>query len=801
MRNLALFHYSAAKLARGRGSRQPLAPLIASWFSSEVVISRAYLTWGLTVLLSQNASAQAEPAQPAAELSPSAADEDASIHEDEGIPPSTSYPEPLLITRPDVEWPSERSTLAEVVVELVIDDQGKVTAASVVVGPEPFATATVHAAPGWQFSPALRDGKAVAAKIHFIVTFTPPPALPAGPDVEDPLEPKPQQPAAPAADFRGEVLEEVVIMGDVPAPGATVITRDEAKNLAGTLGDPLRALESMPGVIPTVSGLPLFFVRGAPPGNIGYFIDGIRVPLLYHAFLGPSVLHPATIKEVSLSAGPMPAEYGRYAGAALEAKLNPVEDRRAEGAVRIYDIGAFGQTRFAKERGYVQLSGRYSYTGLLFTLVSPNSRADYWDYQGRIGYALGNRDELSVMALGAYDYFGTDGDVRGGTEFHRIDARWDHNFSPKDHLRTAVTWGKDRTRTRQGDVRDQLWGMRLNFEHSAQHFKLRAGLDTWIDKYSLDLAPSIPEPEIYLTLFPARTDVTGGAFIDLVLEPTPDLRVIPGIRVDQFTSLGETRVSVDPRLAAEYQLTNRLKAIHAVGIAHQSPNFIPGIPAAQVGGLDGGLQASLQADVKYEYSFPFQVTASVAGFINGTQDMTDPIGLTQTISIDETSAQTRALGRTYGFELYVKRPLTKRLGGFISYTFSKTLRSLGDISTRSGYDRPHVLNAAVSYEFDWDVRLSLKFAIASGVPTRKTTPGGFVFDEDRSRSRPFVRLDAKLEKRFHPSKHIDWGLNVEALNATYSPNISSRTLEEDGYAQGGTAPIIIPSLGADISWQ
>ncbi|MEI9949386.1 MAG: hypothetical protein WDO74_10485 [Pseudomonadota bacterium] len=32
--------------------------------------------------------------------------------------------------------------------------------------------------------------------------------------------------------------------------------------------------------------LPFFFVRGAPPGNVGYFLDGIRVPLLFHIALG-----------------------------------------------------------------------------------------------------------------------------------------------------------------------------------------------------------------------------------------------------------------------------------------------------------------------------------------------------------------------------------------------------------------------------------------------------------------------------------------------------------------------------------
>src|SRR6266576_3550167 len=63
-------------------------------------------------------------------------------------------------------------------------------------------------------------------------------------------------------------------------------------SIPGTFGDPLRAVEAMPGVAATLSGLPYFYVRGAPPADTGYFIDGIPVPLLFHLGPGLSVLPP-----------------------------------------------------------------------------------------------------------------------------------------------------------------------------------------------------------------------------------------------------------------------------------------------------------------------------------------------------------------------------------------------------------------------------------------------------------------------------------------------------------------------------
>ena len=48
------------------------------------------------------------------------------------------------------------------------------------------------------------------------------------------------------------------------------------RQLPGAFGDPFRALDALPGVTPIVSGLPFFYVRGAPPANVGYFLGGGR---------------------------------------------------------------------------------------------------------------------------------------------------------------------------------------------------------------------------------------------------------------------------------------------------------------------------------------------------------------------------------------------------------------------------------------------------------------------------------------------------------------------------------------------
>ncbi len=64
--------------------------------------------------------------------------------------------------------------------------------------------------------------------------------------------------------------------------GSLHIPTSETRLIPGAFADPFRVVEVLPGVAPVLSGIPYFYVRGAPPGDVGYRIDNIPVPLLFH---------------------------------------------------------------------------------------------------------------------------------------------------------------------------------------------------------------------------------------------------------------------------------------------------------------------------------------------------------------------------------------------------------------------------------------------------------------------------------------------------------------------------------------
>jgi hypothetical protein len=613
---------------------------------------------------------------------------------------------------------------------------------------------------------------------------------------------------------------EVVVQGERPPRDGSELGARETRQLPGAFGDPFRAVEAIPGVSPVVSGLPYFFVRGAPPGNVGYFLDGIRVPLLYHAFAGPSVVHPSFIDHVELYRGGYPARYGRFAGGIVEAESAKLRrDWHGEASVRLIDAGAMAEAPLPGGHGGLLLGGRYSYTAAILSqlsstlpgLGSASTKLEYWDYQLLSSYELGPHDTVGVLALGALDYAASQGVTFAGVEFHRVDLRYEHELDPRTRLRAAVTLGVDRTRTETGVTlnvgggtqRSQpasLWDVpimtRLELTHApSRRVEVRAGTDLTVDQFGVRLNPLLPAAKIE-KFFATRDDVALGGFAELMLQPDPGVTVIPGLRADAYQSRDVTRVAIEPRLSAAFDVSRQVRMLHAVGLAHQPPAVAPpGIPAAQqIAGLPGGLQTSLQASSGVEVSLPADFVATATVFDNVFWNLWDPLGITGEIDFD--TADTRSMGSAVGLELALRRPLTRRLGGFLNYTLSRSTRSRDHLHCLSAFDRTHVANLVLAYDLGQRWRVGGRLYYFSGVPVRVPTTDGPRFVDSR-RAPDFWRLDLRVEKRWRVGK-AGWVAAVaEVLNTTAGREVVQRSCNASGCRDAVFGPLILPSLGVE----
>jgi hypothetical protein len=600
-----------------------------------------------------------------------------------------------------------------------------------------------------------------------------------------------------------EPAVEITVQGERSPPSAESLTREEARSIPGAFGDPARAVEALPGVAPVVSGLPYVFVRGAPPGNVGYFIDGIRVPLLWHAFFGPSVLNPATIERVTLHRGGYPARFGRYAGGIINVESTvPLGETRGEAALRVVDAGVMQTFPLSSDgRSTALVSGRYAYLGPAVSRLSSDTEIGYWDYQLSSEIDLGASDTLSLLVLGANDDLASD-TFESHVRFHRIDPRYRHRFSDATQLSTGLTFGLDHTGSENGSLDNVLVAPRVEVEHHAsKQVTVRVGADASFDRYELAIGEGLRYRALQTlqALGTSRNERTFGAYVELGYQPGPGVWLWPGVRADLWSSPGVSEQAVDPRIAARFQATETIAFEHTLGVAHQSASFVPGIPGASITSTNEGLQRSVQASSSVELRLPEQSLVSVTAFDAIYTNLADPLGTEHRLALDADQLLGRVSGHAYGLEFFYKRPLFRQLGALVSYTLSRSTRSYGRIATLASIDRTHVVSATVVYNPTPAWQLSARNTFHSGLPTRRATNDGPLFDGS-DRSEPFYRLDLRGERRFKLGTSTSLSVVAELLNATFSHEVTERSCNDTGCTEAGVGPIVIPNLGLELRY-
>jgi hypothetical protein len=291
-------------------------------------------------------------------------------------------------------------------------------------------------------------------------------------------------------------------------------------------------------------------------------------------------------------------------------------------------------------------------------------------------------------------------------------------------------------------------------------------------------------------LFPPRNDVNFGTWADLKLD-LGGWELVPGARVDVYNSAGASAVGVDPRIASRLPVAKKVHVIHTLGIAHQPPSFLIPIPGLAIGSLRGGLQQSIQSSAGLEIELPEATTATVTAFDNVFQNMSDTLGVSQGDPADRAYKEPRSLGSAFGGELYIKRKLTRRFGGYVSYTISRSTRSVDREHFLSAFDRTHVANIAAAFDLGMLWRAGTRFTMYTGTPV--VPPGGNgLIPPPRSltpdRDPVFYRLDLRLEKRWNLSKTVWLSFVAEVMNTTLNKEV----------LQGQTiGPVTIPSVGVE----
>ena len=599
----------------------------------------------------------------------------------------------------------------------------------------------------------------------------------------------------------GERYETVVKAPD-DADGVG-LANDDLVRTAGSLGEPFRVIESLPGVSQVVWPLSLYAIRGANPGNTGFFIDGVRLPALFHFALGPAVIHPYFLEKLDFYPGGYPARFGRFVSGVVAASTAvPRPDRvRGSADVRLFDAGAIVATPINGGRGAMAVAGRYSYTGLLFSLMSPDYTLSYWDYQARLDHALGP-GRVTVFAFGSSDVLGNKSfsETNAEIRFHRLDLRWQGAVGP-GRLLVANSLGTDASAVSLDPVvklpiriNTLSAAPRLSYLYTSEKLDLETGTDAEVQR----LRPRSERMDASADIFRPRTATAVGAHVTLTYRPTPDLHLMPGLRADQFYEGSASKLEPGPRIGVRFRPGGDtwLKA-QAGRFAQMAslPVAVPGFESFGLGTI--GTQTSKQGSMGIEQPLGSQLALELTGFYQRMR-LTDLLSVFNYDPQDPRLLELRE-GESYGMELMLRRPQSHRFFGWLSYTLSYSQRLVGPSRSRawSDWDQRHVLNLVSGIRLPRGYSLGGRFHVNTGRPYP-------VFDDDQPgfpdyvRLPTFYQLDLRADKRFVFDRYV-LDLYVEAVNTTMTRQVfdikrAMGVVDEKAYR------IVLPSIGVHAEW-
>ena len=637
-----------------------------------------------------------------------------------------------------------------------------------------------------RFVPAQAAGQSVACKVRIDLRVVPDDEIaPEATPGETATSAQPgEAPGSNAADDAIPALQWRARARATPyrQAGARRLELAEVRDLPGALGDPFRAVEALPGVTPVLSGLPYFFIRGAPPAGTLYVYDAIPLPTLYHLAIGPAVVHPRMVGPIRLYSGVAPARYGRLTGGVVvgEGPDASSDDAHAEAELRTLDVSGYVQVPVAE--GSLTAAVRYGYPALLLSVVSPRVKLAYWDYQLRYGSDWTSATRFELVALGSYDSFRITTTPNASIKigFHRLEPRVVHQTS-RTEVGAALLFGQEQSMLGTGfELHSTRMGPRFWWEQrfsAAARLRLSSDMqaitgsfsrhlvsDEWIATDRPDLAGSVGSRSQW------------GVQAELRVWPWQALELMLGARGDAWVQAGAMEGSVDPRARITLHASDKFDLHAGVGLVHQPAVFFLPLPGIADVPSDRGLQTALQSEAGFGWDMPAGVRAEVQGFVHRYRNLmftdaalfADPLEpICKAIDCKGAELPRRTNGLSYGTEVFLKRSINEHVSGFASYTlaWSKIDRVAGLPYTPS-WDVRHVGNLALQWLIVDGLSFGGRILLRSG-----KTHGEFLIGDEQQLTRfehrlpAFYRLDLELAYVWRPA----WGrmrIALEWLNTT-----------------------------------
>ena len=516
---------------------------------------------------------------------------------------------------------------------------------------------------------------------------------------------------------------EMTITGqrDHAEPSHQAIKAKELAKVAGANNDPLKALETLPGVILVSDFSDQLAVRGHGPQDNVYLLDHCPWPVPFHMGGFESTISADLMDQIDFYPSSFPARFGDGAdGAVIDVSTRPGKDDRIHGKLDINFLGASGlaegPTGFMNGSWAVQ--GRRSYFDLAEKLADFGGvNIAYWDLGAILvlhpaaGHTLKALLLTSVDQLEATIKADKANDPRFAGAFNYLNGcgtggiTWDWDLAPETRSELSLYATELETSFKLGTAIDSAQqpateGLREDFRWHAGRL---AGMD-----HSLDLGAegllrqetdtfSVPKnlidksADYGVTLTEDNTADDGAcaAWLEDRLRVAPSFLLLASARAEKFSNVRATVLM--PRLGAEWDLGEATTLKAAWGVYAHQPNVMQSDPV--LGNPDLSPAITQDSTLGLERRLGPGLTGRVEAYYKA---------LGQVIESDTTTGQVSndGEGEAYGLELFLRQQMTGKLSGWVNYTYSRSIRLPHQNQDWQyyEYDEPHVFNLVLNYQ-------------------------------------------------------------------------------------------------------
>lgn len=616
-------------------------------------------------------------------------------------------------------------------------------------------------------------------------------------------------------------LDEIIVEEEgepeTPLPLGIGMSGDTLRTTPGSGGDPVRALQSLPGFIYADDEEALPAVRGSRPDDNYFQADFAPVSYLFHFDGLISVFNSDLIKSFDIYQSGYGPEFSGVTGGVFDVQLrDPQTDRfRASIDVSLLQAGLLVEGPVSETQSFY-LAGRVSYLDRFLQEDGEAEEEDddddgirleqfpkYSDYQGKYVWKPSEDNRLTFQFNGASDVAELDiaedseeidtdplfaGTVLFDELFHEQTLVWDHSVNQKLSVKTLISHSYYEERGLLGgvgsyDISDEriLLKSHASYILNDQH-DLGAGLQVLQGTVDVDATLALPpcgELDVEcistgaerLSTTETIDSVGTRAFVKDNWYVTDRLTLYPGIAFQHEDYLDKH--FVEPRFAAEYTLSENTILSAGIGQYQQAPGFIESNKVFGNPELDYANALHAQLGLQRYFGNSWEIKSEV--FYKSLDNLVTSDSVTNFSNDGD--------GYAYGLDTLIRKNLTDKISGWAAVSLSTARRR----DKRTGetfvfdYDQPVNVSLVGNYKFNKKWSIGAKLWAHSGAPF--TPVVGAVEDAARpgfyrpsygtlnsDRFSTYHRVDLRIDRTFKRKNDNTMGLYFELFNILGTKN-------------------------------